>query len=299
MSGLSSRTIGVIQILLSGFCFGFLGVFGKYAYAEGLTPGELLSMRFTLAGLLLFGFFIIARPSRLLMSRRQRGWSIILGVLGYAVFSYCYFVALKGLSASLTVLLLYLYPVMVPVFARFVLKEHIPRSRLFLLPLAMAGLAMLVWGDFYVTDATALAYGFGSALFYALYIIVSRKKLEGADTLVSTAHVQLAAGLTLGAFHWREPERLAGVIAVAWPYILGLAVICSILAMSLFLMGLMRLKSWEASILSTAEPVTGIAFAYLVLGERLTTLQTCGAALVLAVLLMISLPEKTTEPRIL
>lgn len=297
MSGLSSRTIGVLQILLSGFCFGFLGVFGKYAYAAGLTPGELLSLRFTLAGLILFGLFLVVRPARLRMLPRQRLWSILLGVFGYAVFSYCYFVALKGLSASLTVLLLYLYPVMVPVFARVVLQERIPRTRLFLLPLAMAGLAMLVWGDFYVTDPTALAFGFGSALFYALYIVLSRRQLEGADGLASTAHVQLAAGLTLGAFHWRDPQRLGEVVAVAWPYILGLAVICSILAMSLFLLGLMRLKSWEASILSTAEPVTGIAFAYLVLGERLTTLQSCGAALVMIVLLLLSLPERFTAPR--
>ena len=41
------------------------------------------------------------------------GKCAVLGVLGYAVFSSCFFEALNGLSASLTVLLLYTYPVIV------------------------------------------------------------------------------------------------------------------------------------------------------------------------------------------
>lgn len=291
MLPLAPRTLGVLQILLSGLCFGFVGIFGKNAYAQGATPGEVLSLRFAVAGVLLFIYFLVRNPSRLRLPRGERIWSVVLGVLGYAVFSYCYFRALSGLSASLTVLLLYMYPAIVPVLAHTFLKEYIPSTRRWALPLAMAGLVMLVWGDFQIHEARALIFGLGSAFFYSIYIICSRKFLKETDSIVSIAHVQLAAGLTLGAFHWRDPERLYSLMSVAWPSILGLSVICSIFAMSFFLSGLKKLRSWEASILSTAEPVTAIVLAYLLLGERLTALQGGGAVLVLAALFVVSWPS--------
>ncbi|MGL1654881.1 hypothetical protein ACSTIC_23635, partial [Vibrio parahaemolyticus] len=47
------RTLGILQVTFAGFCFGFLGVLGKWAYALGLSSGELLSLRFLGAATLL------------------------------------------------------------------------------------------------------------------------------------------------------------------------------------------------------------------------------------------------------
>ncbi len=292
MTKISSRAIGVMQILLSGLCFGFLVIFGKGAFAKGLTPGEILSLRFSLAGLLLFLALMTLARKRLRLTSSQALWSIALGVMGYAVFSFCYFSALAGLSASLTVLLLYLYPVFVAIGGRVFLGERIPKSRFLAIPVAMIGLITLVWGEFYVRDPLSLAFGIGSAIFYSIYILCSRRFLAGADSLASASIMQVSAGFALGFFHWRESARVFHIIHEAWPWILGLSLICSIAAMSLFLAGLKRLHSWEASILSTSEPVTAIALAYMILGERLTGIQTVGALLVLGALLAVSLPER-------
>lgn len=293
----SSRAIGVIEILASGFCFGFLGIFGKGAFTLGLSPGEVLSLRFTFAGLIVLITLAATQRKRLNMGRQGTLWSIILGVLGYAVFSFCYFQALNGLSASLTVLLLYMYPVMVPIGARIFLGEHIPKERWLVLPLAMIGLILLVWGEFYVRNPISLGFGFASAFFYSIYILCSRKFLANVDSLPSAGIMQLSAGLTIGLFHWHEARRVMEIITVAWPYILGLSIVCSIAAMSLFLMGLKKLKSWEVSILSTSEPVTAILLATLLLGERLTSQQTIGAGLVLTSLVIVSLPTRGARLR--
>lgn len=105
----SSRSLGITQVLLSGVCFGFLGVFGKEAYAHGFTPGELLSLRFLFGGGILAAYFMVSGPRRLLIGRSNTLRCLLLGSFGYAIFSSCYFEALRGLSASLTVLLLYTY----------------------------------------------------------------------------------------------------------------------------------------------------------------------------------------------
>ncbi|MBC7531219.1 MAG: EamA family transporter [Oligoflexus sp.] len=72
-----------------------------------MVPGELLSLRFLLAALMTFAFLALRLPKRIRLSRRELLSCAILGVFGYAVFSFCFFTALTGLSASLTVLLLY------------------------------------------------------------------------------------------------------------------------------------------------------------------------------------------------
>ena len=181
---LSIRRIGVAQVLLSGLCFGFLGVFGKMAYALGLRPTELLSLRFLLGGLLLAFFFLVTNPARLRVTLSHLMACAALGALGYAVFSSFYFLALKGLSASLTVLLLYLYPIIVAGGAWFAFGERIPRNRWFVFPMAMIGIALLVWGDFKIENLRSLAFGVGSAVCYSIYILVSSRLLKELSPLM-------------------------------------------------------------------------------------------------------------------
>jgi drug/metabolite transporter (DMT)-like permease len=84
------------------------------------------------------------------------------------------------------------------------------------------------------------------------------------------------------------------VIHLAWLPLLGLAIVCSIGAMSFFLAGLQKLKGWEASILGTAEPMTSILIAFCLLNERLSLTQFCGAGLVLVAFIFVSLPTTVT-----
>jgi len=286
------RLIGIIEILVSGVGFGFLGIFGKSAYAAGLTPGELLALRFLIASSLLALWLALFRRDVLRLTRQELVSSVLLGASGYAVFSSCYFIALKGLSASLTVLLLYTYPVVVTVGARLIFGEPLgPRARV-ALPLACAGLLMLIWGDFSVTRPAALLFGLGSSVFYSAYILASRRYLRGAHPFASALVIQAAAGITLGAIHLHDPDRLATLAAgarVLAPPVFGIAVVGTLFPITLFLSGLRRLTSAETSILSTAEPATAIIAAGLLLGERLSATQLLGgAAVILAMLLIVT-----------
>ena len=287
---LSLRARGVAEILLSGFCFGFLGVLGKSFYLHGGTPGELLSFRFLISAGLLWVFWLLRSPGSLRLSRSQILKCALLGIFGYAVFSSCFFQALSGLSASLTVLLLYLYPVIVAAAAWVFFGEKIPASRLVAIPIALFGLVALVWADLHIENASALLFGLGSAVFYSLYILASSRWLVGVQALVAVTYIQTFAGLTLGALYLRDARHVSELFAATWPTVLAIALVCSVGAMSLFLAGLQKLKSWEASILSLAEPITGVVLAILLLGDHLSGLQGLGALAVLGALVFISRP---------
>ncbi len=286
------RRLATIQILLSGFCFGFLGIFGKWAFQLGLEPGELLAVRFSLAFFILFFYLIFKNRS----TQKKFPWlspfhlilCILLGVLGYAVFASCYFIALKGLSASMTVLLLYLYPVFVAIGARVFLKEHLGILGTIAIPLASLGLVMLVWGDFSISNSTGFFAGLLSAIVYAIYILVSRRFLGQTDAITSSCWMQFGTGTSLMLLHFHSLERLTEVVIKGWQPILGISIISTVLAMVLFLQGLKKLSSAEASILNTSEPITAIFLAYLLLGETFSVGQIIGGLLVIASMVMIA-----------
>jgi DME family drug/metabolite transporter len=282
------RAIGLLQILLSGFCFGFLGVFGKRAYELGLSPGQYLSLRFLLASAVLGLVLIVVKPSLLRVSRNTLFRCILLGVTGYAIFSSCYFYALRGLSASLTVLLLYTYPVLVSLGARVIFGERQTKAQWLALPIVMGGMALLVGGDLEMRSLSFLAFGFGSAIFYAFYILASGRLLVGVPPLSSTFYIMLSAGVALSLLHLREIPWSVDVALV----VSATALISTLAAMGLFLAALQKLKSAEASLLSAMEPVTAVILAVVLLGERLRWSQGLGGILIFVGLAMVALATR-------
>jgi drug/metabolite transporter (DMT)-like permease len=290
------RQLGIIQVLLSGFFFGFLGIFGKRAYELGLKPGEFLALRFVLASLLLASYLAIRHRPLLRISLTALGKCLALGALGYALFSSCFFYALGGLSASLTVLLLYTYPVIVALGAWALFAERPAKFELLALPLVMLGLGLLVWGDMQVRSAASLLFGLGSALFYSLYILASSRWLKGIHPLTTTLYIMSSAALVLSAVNLR-PARFP-LPGETWLVLGATALIATVLAMSLFLAGLQKLKNSEVSLLSTAEPITGVALATVFWGEALSAAQWLGAAFVIGGMLLVAKagPTTTREP---
>lgn len=289
---LSNKQLGFIQIILSGMCFGFLGFFGKKAFSYSIAPGELLALRYSISGILMGLVILVTNPKSFRLTKFQLISSLMLGIFGYALFSSFFFIALTGLSASLTVLLLYTYPMMVAVMAQFILKEHLGKLGLMALVLATIGMTGLVWGEMSVSEPRFLLFGIGAAFFYALYIMYSRKYLSDVPAMPSSFYVQIGAGGILSLIHFRDLERPLFIITQYPVLIISMAVICSFLAMTLFLAGLSKISSSEASILSTTEPLFGVLIAGLILGEKLSPIQISGGCLILISMVLISLPNK-------
>jgi DME family drug/metabolite transporter len=292
MTDMSQKQVGYIQIILSGVFFGFLGLFGKTAFQKNIFPGELLGLRFLTSAILLGIFLAVFQKNAFKMSLKNSLISLSLGVFGYAVFSSCYFLALKGVSASLTVLLLYTYPVLVSIGAKFFFKEEIGPKGILALFLSTLGLIFLVWGEWEVSGAIYLAYGFASAFFYAIYILISRKVLEDISFMGSSFYVQLGAGLALCLINFKNLERPLGIITSNTPLIIGMAVVCSLFPLTLFLAGLQKVPPSQASILSTTEPISGVVIASVFLGERMGLIQIAGGLLVLAGMILVSMKSK-------
>jgi drug/metabolite transporter (DMT)-like permease len=78
-----------------------------------------------------------------------------------------------------------------------------------------------------------------------------------------------------------------GFDAAGWPWIVAIAGISTVVAVSFFLLGLARVGPASAGILSTLEPVVTVALAMLVYGERLSLVQAAGGAAVIAAIVLL------------
>jgi drug/metabolite transporter (DMT)-like permease len=108
----------------------------------------------------------------------------------------------------------------------------------------------------------------------------------GSAVLMSIA----AMGFGLGALVQGRLDFTGAV--VAWPSVVGLVVIGTVVPIPLLLFGMTRIGPARASIISTLEPISA-ALCGLALGESMTGLQWLGAGLVVGAVVVVSSGDAT------
>jgi drug/metabolite transporter (DMT)-like permease len=292
------RSAGTLFCIASGVAFGAMVVFGKLAYDEGASVGTLLGIRFTFAAAL-FWVLVPLREFRALPGRDLRT-GLVLGAFGYALQAGCYFYALSRIEAPLLALLLYAFPALVAAGAVALGRERFGPRHVIAVCLAAGGLTLAVAGAGEgALDPLGVALGLGAAVVYSVYILVSdgitqRIRPQVLATLVCTgAAVTLLLGSALvGEFH---PGELT---AAGWGWIACLAVVSTVLAITLFFAGLERVGPTMAAILSTVEPLVTIALTFAIFGEKLGAIQLLGGALVLAAVVPATVAGLSLSPRV-
>jgi drug/metabolite transporter (DMT)-like permease len=258
-------------------------VLTKRVYEDGADVVGVLSVRFSLAGLALLALARL-RGERL-PSGRGLGTLALLGGVGYATQSLCYFSALERISAGLTALLLYFYPALVVLLTAIVLRVRPRAAVVGCVVVATAGTALTV-GPVGGPQAGGVALGLGAALAYAVYVVLSSRVLSergvagGTGPLATSAVVMLACGSVYDVLALTRGASLPSE-ADGWAALAGVALICTVIAVATFFAALSRLGPADVSVLSTVEPVISVAVAAAVLGERLGGLQVAGGVLVL------------------
>ena len=295
MSKISPRLRGTIEISIASMGFGFLGIFGKWAFSSGLSVGEFLSYRFALAGILLWIALLLFKPDLVKLTKKQIFVAAMLGIFGYGFFATLYFEAIAGLSVTLAALLLYTYPFWINIFSHFFTHDKISRKEAFYLVTASAGLVLLLWGHIEVKNIWAIGAGLGSAISYAIYVLLSGKLQKTVNSVSSALYVITFAALALILFHRPDVSEVHNLSAFQASTILGIALICTVLPLSLELAALQKLKSTEVALLMMIEPLTAAAMGALLFKESLSPRQLIGVIIVVASLIANTLAKKPTR----
>lgn len=282
------KILAISQILLSSICFGFLGIFGNLLFASGRSTGEILSFRFFFATILLGAGLLLFRRSLFRINFRMLVVCAFLGAFGYAVFATCFFQAVKGASLPLAALLLYTYPLWVFVIEAILFRRKIEGKEWVAIAIAGFSMYFVLGGEIILKEAAALVWGLASGFTYGVYVVVSGKIQRSISTWTSNFYIILFASLALFFGHSVSFEKVFEFSVQDLVWILSLSLVCTVVPMVLFLSGLQKLKTSQASLLSIAEPVAATLLSVLILGQNLNFANIAGilgviAAIVLAI----------------
>ena len=246
----------------------------------------------------LVGLALVVLASRRLtirITKRQLGLLAALGIGGLALVQWSYFYAIHRLPIGEALLIQYLAPILVALWARFAWHERV-RVRIWIaLGLSVAGLVLVVelWRG--SLDGLGIAVAGVACLSYTFYILVAERGTRTRDPVSL-----LAWGFFFASLFWAavEPwssfpvhrfdgstsllEHLASLHAPIWLLVAWMVVLGSIVPFLLVVAALPRIGATRTAIVAMLEPVVAILVAWGWLGEALDAVQLVGAGLTLA-----------------
>jgi drug/metabolite transporter (DMT)-like permease len=267
-------------VLASAIAFGSLAIFAKFAYFAGLGTEQTLAFRFALAAVGMWVFALALGQNPLRLKRSEMGMLVALGAVVYTAQALTYFIALRSLTASLVVLIAYIYPSLVVVAGWLFLRRSVSVWHGVALVAAFVGVALLVGGARFEA-AWGLVFAIASPMIYTGYILLGERVMSSVPAVAASAVIMSGAAVAFCVLAALQHELRLPTTALGWGVAIGIALIPTMIAISLFLASLPRIGAARASLLSTIEPVVTVLLAAALLGDRLSPLQLAGGALVL------------------
>jgi drug/metabolite transporter (DMT)-like permease len=287
--------LGYGMIFLASTLFGINGTVSKVIQDAGLSSARLTEVRSTgaFAG---FGLVLAVTNRRALRLRaREIPLLVLFGVCGLAFVQWFYFIAIHRLAIGIALLIQFLAPLLVALWARFVGHEDVRRRLWVALALSLTGLALVVeiWSGI-ALDARGVAAALAGALSYALYILVAEHAVATRDPISLSCYGFFFASLFWAVFQpwWSFPDgvigrttslhgHLASVHLPVWALVAWLIVLGAIVPFALVVAALRHVSATRAGIASMLEPPAATLVAFLWLGESLGLFQLVGGGLVL------------------
>jgi drug/metabolite transporter (DMT)-like permease len=274
------------MVLGSATAFGTLGILAKLAYASGLGTEQTLAIRFVLAAIAMVALAIVLGQNPFRLERRQLIALLALGAFVYTAQSLTYFIALRSLPASLAVLIAYIYPSLVVVAGWLFLRRAVPVWHWLALAASFAGVALLVGGaNFQLT--WALVFAIASPTIYTAYILIGERLMSSVPAVAASAAIFTGTAVAFCVLALVNHQLAPPQNASGWAVAVGIALVPTMLAISLFLAGLPRVGAARAALLSTWEPVVTVLLAAMILGDRLSIVQVIGGALVILAVVVV------------
>lgn len=260
--------------------FGSNGVFASMLEMSG---AQLVLLRTLIGGAVLLIIILISRsrtPKEVLLREK---WRLLFAGVCLGANWALLFEAYNLMNVSLATLTYYTAPVLVLVLAPLVLKERQNGLAYLGMAVVIVGMLLVVGTDFGEggVSATGLIVGLGSAVFYAMLMLVN-KQITGVSGLNLTFIEIVIAAVILLPYVFATsggvplPTDARGIFAL-----LFLCTVNTGFACWLYFSSMNRLPAKAVALMGYFDPVSALIFSAVFLDERLSGVQLAGAVLVL------------------
>ena len=281
---------GYLYAVAAAMLWGVAGPVAKYLFNHGVTAIALTQIRMTLSFVLMMAFLLLARRDLARIGPKDIPYLAVLGIGGFALVQIAYYSAIARIQVAAAILLEYMAPVFILIYAAVFMKEKITRAKLGSLALAVSGCA-LVAGiysiDFLKLNLPGVAWGLMSAACFAFYTLYGQAGLRKYNVLTLFTY---SSGF--GAIMWwvlNPPHKFFAThySATIWFAFLYIIIFGTIVPFVFYLKALEYMEASRVSITSMLEPFFAGLIAFLFIGETMGVLQVLGGALVIAAITML------------
>jgi drug/metabolite transporter (DMT)-like permease len=279
-----------LPLILAAACWGFGTVISKRAVAE-IPPLTLLPSQLGSSLLLLV---ILMRVRGLPF--RDTTASPILARLGVLNPGLAYALSLLGLvtiTASLSVMLWVLEPLLILLVAGWFLRERVTPGLVILSLIAVGGMLLVIRQPGGAGSPIGVLLTVSGVGCCAVYTAITRRWISTSDSTAQVVVAQqayalaLAFALVTAAWIHGGAVRPDAISPIGLASAIGSGVLYYGLAYWLYLTGLRSVPASIAAASFYLIPVFGVAGSFLFLGERLEPSQWAGVAIVLAAIAVI------------
>ena len=287
--------LGYAMALAAAALFGVNGAVIKVALDADLSAYRLAELRCLFSFLIFVVIVAAARPERLHVSRREIFYLAVFGACAVVLTQLLYVLALHRLKVGVALVLIFLGPMLVALWARFFGKRPV-RARFWgATALSVVGLVLVarIW-DRFSLDGLGVAFALAGAGAYAFYVLYAEHAVGRRDPISLLCFGFLFACLvwTVVQPWWSLPWRaladqvslegnLAGTQLPEWALIAWIVVLGTVVPFILVVGALQHLPATRVAICGMLEPVVATVVAYAWLDETLAPAQLVGGALVL------------------
>lgn len=289
MSGPSPHRGAVLGLILAAVAWGSGTVISKRAVAE-IPPFPLLTIQLaaSVAALWLALWVTQRRAGAVGSVEPVPPLLARLGILNPGIAYALTLIGLTQITASLSVMLWALEPILILVLAAIVLRERIGAALVMLSAIAVAGmgLVLLDGGGSGAIQVMGVVVTVAGVACCAVYTVVARGRIGEVPAtapvvLAQQVHALVFVGVAVTAIVVATGvPSLATVSAVAWASAIASGILYYGAAYWLYLGGLRWVPASTAAVSFYLIPVVGVTLGMLLLGERFAPHQWIGAAVV-------------------
>jgi drug/metabolite transporter (DMT)-like permease len=288
--------LGYLMVASAAVLFAVNGTVSKVVLGSGISSLELTQLRSTGAAAGFLVFLLLFARARLRVDRRELLFLAVFGITGVAFVQWLYFVAIERLPVGIALLIQFIGPLFVALFARFVYHERIRRRIWVALVFCISGLAVVVeiWSGV-AFDTVGITAALAAAFALAGYILMAEHERKRRDPVSLSFYGFLFAALLWAVVQplWRFPWDVLGDTvslqgnleersAPVWVLATFVVLVGTMITFSLLVGSLKHISATRASIVATLEPVLATAVAWLWLDESFGAAQIVGGLVVLA-----------------
>lgn len=284
--------MGSLCVILSAILFGMMPLLTKITYTFGCNAYMAAAGRFLFGAIGIF-FIIPIVPTVSFRISVSDCLHIFLLSIPFSITTLLLYGSYHSIGSGLATTLHFTYPVIVMVLHTLVFHTKIQVRQLICLFICTAGILCLYRPDNH-EGTLGIIMALLSGFTYSIYILcLAKREHNHLPVLTITLWLSIFSFIEIGIFSAANGNFIISNHWQVWAAMIGLGLSASIMALSLFQIGVMLCGEVKASLLSTFEPLTGIVIGILAFHEHLTSLVFIGILLILiSTILLVLSPEQ-------